>query len=184
MKKKNKKKRASGRTDTLIGPGSEVEGVLQCEDDLRIDGRFNGSIESQGCVTIGEAAIARSNISAREVIVAGKVYGDVTAENKLTITTTGQMYGDVHAASLIVMEGGLLHGQAGWISRLLLRKPRNPLTPHCPLSVRKQVNPAYGRPPAFEHDICFWPDPAADTIKEPLLIHVIHTAEGALFSSL
>lgn len=110
MKKKNKKKRASERTDTLIGPGSEVEGVLQCEDDLRIDGRFNGSIKTQGCVTIGEAAIARSNISAREVIVAGKVYGDVTAENKLTITTTGQMYGDVHAASLIVMEGGLLHG--------------------------------------------------------------------------
>lgn len=110
MKKKNKNKRASERTDTLIGPGSEVEGVLQCEENLRIDGRFNGSIESQGCVTIGEEAIARSNISAREVIVAGKVYGDVTAENKLTITPTGQMYGDVHAASLIVMEGGLLNG--------------------------------------------------------------------------
>ena len=76
-----------------------MEGVLQCEENLRIDGRFNGSIESQGCVTIGEEAIARSNISAREVIVAGKVYGDVTAENKLTITPTGQMYGDVYAAS-------------------------------------------------------------------------------------
>ncbi|KOR82499.1 bactofilin family protein [Paenibacillus solani] len=110
MKKKNKHKRASQRTDTLIGPGSEMEGVLQCEDNLRIDGRFNGSIESQGCVTIGEEAIARSNISAREVIVAGKVYGDVTAESRLTITPTGQMYGDVYAASLIVMEGGLLNG--------------------------------------------------------------------------
>lgn len=110
MKKKNKNKRTSQRTDTLIGPGSEMEGVLQCEDNLRIDGRFNGSIESHGCVTIGEEAIARSNISAREVIVAGKVYGDVTAEGKLTITPTGQMYGDVYAASLIVMEGGLLNG--------------------------------------------------------------------------
>lgn len=110
MKKKNKNKRASERTDTLIGPGSEMEGVLQCEDNLRIDGRFNGAIESQGCVTIGEHAIARSNISAREVIVAGKVYGDVTAESRLTITSTGQMYGDVYAASLIVMEGGVLNG--------------------------------------------------------------------------
>ncbi|MGG3281754.1 bactofilin family protein [Paenibacillus solani] len=110
MKKKNKHKRASQRTDTLIGPGSEMEGVLQCEDNLRIDGRFNGSIQSHGCVTIGEEAIARSNISAREVIVAGKVYGDVTAESKLTITPTGQMYGDVYAGSLIVMEGGLLNG--------------------------------------------------------------------------
>lgn len=105
-----KNKRPSHRTDTLIGPGSEVEGVLQCEDNLRIDGRFNGSIESQGCVTIGENAVARSSISAREVIVAGKIYGDVTAENKLTITPTGQMYGDVCANSLVIMEGGLLHG--------------------------------------------------------------------------
>ncbi|MGN7491891.1 bactofilin family protein [Paenibacillus sp. SAF-054] len=98
-------------TDSLIGRGTEVEGALACEANVRVEGKFNGVIESRACVTIGEHAEARSDISAREVIIAGKVYGDVQAEGKLTITSTGQMFGDVlAAASLVIAEGGILHG--------------------------------------------------------------------------
>ncbi len=98
-------------TDSLIGRGTEVEGALACEANVRVEGKFNGVIESRACVTIGEHAEARSDISAREVIIAGKVYGDVQAEGKLTITSTGQMFGDVLAASsLVIAEGGILNG--------------------------------------------------------------------------
>lgn len=110
MKKSKRNKSASSGTSTLISQGSQIEGALNCEADLRIDGKFNGTIESQGNVTIGESAVARSNISAKEVIIAGKVYGDIAAEGKLTITPTGQMHGDVIASSLIIMEGGVLNG--------------------------------------------------------------------------
>lgn len=55
--KKKKRKASAHLIDSLIGPGSEFEGVLQSEDNLRIDGRFNGSIESQGSVTIGERIV-------------------------------------------------------------------------------------------------------------------------------
>ncbi|MGM1048618.1 MAG: bactofilin family protein [Bacillota bacterium] len=110
MKKSKRKKFSSAGTSTLISQGSHVEGALNCDADLRIDGKFNGTIESQGNVTIGESAVARSNISAKEVIIAGKVYGDIAAEGKLTITPTGQMHGDVIASSLIIMEGGVLNG--------------------------------------------------------------------------
>ncbi|KKO51023.1 bactofilin family protein [Paenibacillus sp. DMB20] len=109
MKKSKKNKRSSGAS-TLISQGSQVEGSLHCEADLRIDGDFNGTIESQGNVTIGESAVTRSNISAKEIVIAGKVYGDISAAGKLTITPTGQMYGDVTASSLIIMEGGVLNG--------------------------------------------------------------------------
>ena len=97
-------------TDTLIGQGSVITGKLNCEANLRIEGKFNGQIESQGDVTVGEYAEARSNIQAKEVIIAGKVYGDIAATGKLTITPTGQMFGDVSSASLIIMEGGALSG--------------------------------------------------------------------------
>ncbi|WP_213652250.1 polymer-forming cytoskeletal protein [Paenibacillus sp. J23TS9] len=100
-------------TDSLIGRGTEVEGALACEANVRIEGKFNGVIESRACVTIGEHAVARSDISAREVVIAGKVYGDVQAEGKLTITPTGQMFGDVLAASsLVIAEGGILNGSS------------------------------------------------------------------------
>ncbi|MCJ8014407.1 polymer-forming cytoskeletal protein [Paenibacillus sp. KQZ6P-2] len=100
-------------TDSLVGRGTEVEGALSCEANVRIEGTFNGIIESRACVTVGEHAVARSDIKAREVIIAGKVYGDVQAEDKLTITSTGQMYGDVLAAtSLVITEGGILNGSS------------------------------------------------------------------------
>lgn len=110
MRSRKKSARRSQGPATLISQGSQVEGKLICESDLRIDGQFQGDIESTGEVTIGELAVARSNITAKEVFIAGKVYGDVTAEERLTITRTGQMYGDVVASSLIIMEGGVLNG--------------------------------------------------------------------------
>lgn len=106
---RNSNRKGAG-TDTLIGQGSEVTGKLNCEANLRIEGNFNGEIESQGDVTVGEYAVARSNIQAREVVIAGKVYGDIATLGKLTITATGQMFGDVTASSLIIMEGGTLSG--------------------------------------------------------------------------
>ncbi len=104
------RRNSSGATDTLIGQGCEVTGKLTCEANLRIEGSFNGEIESQGDITVGEYAVARSNIKAREVVIAGKVYGDIATTGKLTITPTGQMFGDVSASSLIIMEGGALSG--------------------------------------------------------------------------
>jgi len=100
-------------TDSLIGRGTEVEGALACQANVRIEGKFSGVIESSACVTVGEHAEARSDISAREVIIAGKVYGDVQAEGRLTITSTGQMFGNVLAASsLVIAEGGILNGSS------------------------------------------------------------------------
>ncbi|OAB46256.1 bactofilin family protein [Paenibacillus glacialis] len=109
VRSRNSKRRNSG-IDTLIGQGCEVTGKISCEANLRIEGSFNGEIESQGDITVGENAVARSNIQAREVVIAGKVYGDVATTGKLTITATGQMFGDVSASSLIIMEGGALSG--------------------------------------------------------------------------
>ncbi|MGF7046309.1 cytoskeletal protein CcmA (bactofilin family) [Paenibacillus sp. DS2015] len=110
MARLRKSRKALVATDTLIGQGSEITGTIQCDANLRIEGNFNGEIASQGYVTVGESAIARSNINAREVIIAGKVYGDVATTGKLTITATGEMFGDVTASALIIMEGGALSG--------------------------------------------------------------------------
>lgn len=108
---RSKKNNKSGRsTDTLIGQGAEMEGTLLSESNLRIEGNFSGSIETKGQVIVGESAVAKSHIKATEIVIAGKVYGDISTSGRLTITPTGQMFGDVHASSLIIMEGGVLNG--------------------------------------------------------------------------
>ncbi|GGH12713.1 bactofilin family protein [Paenibacillus segetis] len=110
MLKNNKK--VFRTTDTLIGQGTVVEGNLHCEANLRIEGKFHGEIHCLGELIIGESGEASSNIKASEVIVAGKVIGDIISHGKLTITSNGQVDGSVHVVNLIIMEGGILNGNS------------------------------------------------------------------------
>ena len=59
---------------------------------------------------IGESAVVRSDIIARDVILAGKVFGSITTEGRLTITPTGELYGNTATPTLIISEGGILNG--------------------------------------------------------------------------
>ncbi|PWV93790.1 cytoskeletal protein CcmA (bactofilin family) [Paenibacillus cellulosilyticus] len=97
-------------TDTLIGQGTHAEGKMECEAGLRIEGEFRGDIDCHGDVIVGECGIARSNINARDVTIAGRVYGDVTTKGRLTITATGQVHGNINAQSFVMQDGGIFTG--------------------------------------------------------------------------
>ncbi|WP_199624456.1 bactofilin family protein [Paenibacillus alkalitolerans] len=97
-------------TDTLIGEGSVFEGKVKSEASIRIEGRLIGDIECEGDVTIGEAGNAKSNITARNVVIAGVVHGSVTTKGTLTITATGQLYGNTTAQTLVIAEGAVFQG--------------------------------------------------------------------------
>lgn len=99
-------------TDTLIGEGSVFEGRIKSEASIRIEGHITGDIECAGDVTIGEKGVAKSNISARDVILAGSLHGNVITKGKLTITSTGSLHGNTSAASLIINEGGIFQGSS------------------------------------------------------------------------
>lgn len=96
--------------DTLIGQGTIAEGKLICEASLRIEGEYRGDIECKGDVIIGECGIARSNITARDITLAGKLYGDIVVKEQLVITSSGQLIGNITAPSLVIHSGGKLNG--------------------------------------------------------------------------
>lgn len=97
-------------TDSLIGHGGTLEGKVHCDTNLRIEGNFSGEILCQGTVTVGEQGTVHSSIKAQEIIIAGKVYGNVTADQKLIMTGTGQLHGNIAAGALSIMEGSVLNG--------------------------------------------------------------------------
>ncbi|MGG1615419.1 polymer-forming cytoskeletal protein [Paenibacillus sp. NRS-1782] len=115
MFKDSKKKLAAPTTDTLLANGTSFEGTIEAEANIRIDGHFQGDIRSTRAVVIGESAVVRSDIIAQDVILAGKVFGSITTEGRLTITPTGELYGKVVAAALVISEGGLLDGTSQMI---------------------------------------------------------------------
>jgi len=101
--------------DTLIGFGVSVEGTLEAEGDVQINGKFKGRITTNGDVIIGDGAEIRSDIDAQNVYVAGEVHGDILAQEKLEILETGRVLGNVESSALSIEPGGILKGKSSML---------------------------------------------------------------------
>jgi len=99
-------------TDTLVGEGTVFEGKIKSEASIRIEGQVNGNVESAGDVTIGEKGSVKSNIIARNVVIAGTVNGNITAANSVRLMQTGKLYGNTTTQYLVIEEGGLFQGNS------------------------------------------------------------------------
>ncbi|MNI33494.1 Polymer-forming cytoskeletal [compost metagenome] len=97
-------------TDTLIGGSTILEGKIISEASLRVEGQMNGDMECAGDIIIGENAVVQSNIHARDVIIAGKVKGNIHTRGRLTVTHTGLLIGNIDVHSFIIQEGGIFQG--------------------------------------------------------------------------
>lgn len=102
---------APARVDSVLGPGISWKGEVSGTGGLRIDGAFEGEIALRGLVVIGEQGrLACKQLRADSVIVAGSVKGDVTAQ-RVEISRTGRVWGDVVTTSFATEEGAFLRGQ-------------------------------------------------------------------------
>ncbi len=102
---------AGGKIDNSLGPNTSCHGTIKSDGNLRLDGLFEGHIETAGNVIIGTSAQVRADVVAHAVQVWGTVYGNITAQGRLEILPGGQVYGDVHTNSLTIDGGGILRGQ-------------------------------------------------------------------------
>lgn len=101
----------SERVDSVFGPGIVWQGQVSGTGGVRIEGAFDGEIALRGLVVIGERGrVTCEHIRAMTVIVAGSVKGDITA-NKVEITRTGRVWGDVVTMSFSTQEGAFLRGK-------------------------------------------------------------------------
>src|SRR5579884_3835895 len=81
-----------------IGKSLVIKGEVTGSESLYIDGRVEGSINLPGNrVTVGRNGVVNANINAREVVVLGKVKGNLTASDRVDIRTEGSLTGDVVA---------------------------------------------------------------------------------------
>jgi cytoskeletal protein CcmA (bactofilin family) len=78
---------------------------------LYIDGRVEGSINLAGNrVTVGRNGVVAANINAREIVVLGKVRGNLTASDRVDIRSDGSLTGDVVAARISIEDGAFFKG--------------------------------------------------------------------------
>ena len=79
--------------ETVVGPGTELEGNIRTTESLRIDGKIKGEIHAES-VVIGEHGVVLGDIIGTRVTIAGKVKGNVAASQVLELLPTGHVLGD------------------------------------------------------------------------------------------
>ena len=101
---------ASGEQAT-IGKGLFIKGEINGTESLYIDGKVEGSINLAGNrVTVGRNGQVTASITAREIVVLGKVRGNVTATDRVDIRAEGSLSGDVAAARISIEDGAFFKG--------------------------------------------------------------------------
>jgi cytoskeletal protein CcmA (bactofilin family) len=101
---------ASGEQAT-IGKSLVIKGEVTGSESLYVDGKIEGSINLPGNrVTVGRNGQVAANILAREVVVLGKVRGNINASDRVDIRSEGSLTGDVAAARISIEDGAYFKG--------------------------------------------------------------------------
>ena len=99
------------RVSAWIGQGVIVEGRITSAQDLRIDGKVDGTIEvgNHGLI-IGAGAAIKADLIARSILISGAVTGNVTASERVDVNATGSVEGDITTPRLVLADGALVKG--------------------------------------------------------------------------
>ncbi|MFW5815659.1 MAG: bactofilin family protein [Wenzhouxiangella sp.] len=106
---RNHSKQGKNSGTTVIAAGTELVGNLALEDNLHIDGRLNGDVDSKAEVIIGKPGRMEGKINARRVLVSGGFDGSIEAE-RLEIVASGKVSGAVTVGQLVVESGAHFNG--------------------------------------------------------------------------
>ncbi len=94
-----------------IGKGLFIKGEISGSESLLIDGKVEGSINLPGNrVTVGRNGQVASSITAREIVILGKVRGNMVASDRVDIRAEGALTGDVTAARISIEDGAFFKG--------------------------------------------------------------------------
>ena len=93
-----------------IGASMHIKGDIRTNEELLIDGEVEGSVESHSVLTVGPNGKVRANIKAREVIVFGKVQGNINVTEKIAIREQGSLVGDIKTAGISIDDGAYFKG--------------------------------------------------------------------------
>jgi cytoskeletal protein CcmA (bactofilin family) len=102
---------ANGGDPATIGKSLQIKGEVIGSESLYIDGNIEGTINLPDCrVTVSREALVSANITAREVVVLGKVSGNIYASDRVDIRSEGCLTGDVTTGRITIGEGAFFKG--------------------------------------------------------------------------
>ena len=112
---KNKKE------DKILDVDAAMQGNLTFKDSvkLRINGRFEGNLNTKGNLTVSSTAIVYGDVTGDNIIIGGRIKGKIIAHEMLTLLPSAIVEGDIFPSKLNVAEGAILEGKCSMLHDFL-----------------------------------------------------------------
>jgi cytoskeletal protein CcmA (bactofilin family) len=95
-----------------VSQGIRIRGEITGSENLFIDGQIEGKLDlGNASVTVGPNGVVKADITAREVIVRGRVDGKVVGNERIQIGSSGQITGEIHCERIAIEDGAVLRGK-------------------------------------------------------------------------
>lgn len=107
--KSNGTNSASSTSTNSLVQGTSIEGSIQADKDIRIDGTLTGSLNCKGKVIIGPTGFISGEISCENAVIEGKFEGVLTVGDVLHVKETAKVEGDVSTLKLVVQPGSVFN---------------------------------------------------------------------------
>jgi cytoskeletal protein CcmA (bactofilin family) len=97
--------------DTILSPDMVFSGTLHFEKPFLIRGKVSGEIDAAGLLVVDENAVVNANINALRVLIRGHVKGDIIAKEKVEVTLTGRLAGNIVTPEIFMESGCVFNGR-------------------------------------------------------------------------
>jgi len=103
---------SGGATRNVLSTDVEIKGNVKFTNDLVVDGKIEGEINSDGNLTIGENARIRAEIKTATIVVYGKVHGNLSATDRIELKSSAEVVGDIKTKTLSIEAGAIFVGKS------------------------------------------------------------------------
>ncbi|MBI1319716.1 MAG: hypothetical protein GC168_12325 [Candidatus Hydrogenedens sp.] len=121
------------KVTSIVGPGTKIRGEVTSEGTIRIEGYVEGQVQSADTIVVQENGKVKADLIGGQVIVSGEVHGNVFAHDRLEITSSARVVGDITSPRISIAEGVVFEGKC------TMKSPAQALK-------QQQENKASGKP--------------------------------------
>ena len=106
-----KKEKQADTISTFLGPGTSIDGTLEFQGTIRLDGNVKGQVISQnGTLIVGDNAVVQAQIRVDTAIIRGEINGSVEAKTRVEAYPPARIIGDIQAPEISVESGVVFNG--------------------------------------------------------------------------
>jgi len=107
----NKSEGKQSDLNGFLDSGSNVTGELRFQTSFRVDGKFSGTVVSEGELIVGRGGEVDGDLRIGQIVISGTVSGTIRASRRVHLSSTGTLLADIDTPVLIIDEGGFFKGQ-------------------------------------------------------------------------